>query len=116
MSEWQTSTLEDMCDLIVDCPHFTPEWTTKGFLVIRNQNIRNGRLDLSDKSFTHKEDFHRRIARARPQGGDIIFTREAPMGEVCIIPEDLECCLGQRQVLLRPKSDISGKYSSSQVS
>jgi len=110
MSDFQTSTLEDMCELVIDCPHFTPEWTTKGFLVIRNQNIRNGRLDLSDKSFTHKEDFERRITRAKPQEGDIIFTREAPMGEVCIIPEGLECCVGQRQVLLRPKADIDGKY------
>lgn len=110
MSEFQISSLEDMCELIVDCPHFTPEWTTEGFLVIRNQNIRNGRLDLSDKSFTHKEDFERRIARAKPQAGDIIFTREAPMGEVCIIPEGLECCVGQRQVLLRPQADIYGEY------
>ena len=31
-----------------------------------------------------------------------MITREAPMGEVCMIPEGLECCLGQRQVLLRP--------------
>lgn len=99
-----------MCELVVDCPHFTPKWTTEGFVVIRNQNIRNGRLDLSNTSFTYKEDFERRITRAKPQEGDIIFTREAPMGEVCAIPEGLECCLGQRQVLLRPKVDIDGKY------
>lgn len=110
MSDFQTSTLEDMCELVVDCPHFTPKWTTEGFVVIRNQNIRNGRLDLSNTSFTYKEDFERRITRAKPQEGDIIFTREAPMGEVCAIPEGLECCLGQRQVLLRPKVDIDGKY------
>ena len=44
-----SDTLEDICELIIDCPHFTPEWTTSGYLVIRNQNIRDGRLDLSDK-------------------------------------------------------------------
>ena len=32
------------------------------------------------------------------------------MGEVCLIPEGLQCCLGQRQVLLRPKKNISGEY------
>ncbi len=32
------------------------------------------------------------------------------MGEVCLIPEGLKCCLGQRQVLLRPKKEISGEY------
>jgi type I restriction enzyme S subunit len=32
------------------------------------------------------------------------------MGEVCIVPEGLECCIGQRQVLLRPKNEIDGRY------
>jgi type I restriction enzyme S subunit len=99
-----------MCEFVIDCPHFTPEWTTSGFIVIRNQNIRDGRLDLTDPSFTHKEDFNRRNRRAKPKAGDIIFTREAPMGEVCIVPAGLECCIGQRQVLLRPRSDVDSRY------
>ena len=105
-----TNSLEEMCELIVDCPHFTPEWTDHGYLVIRNQNIRNGRLDLSNRSYTHKHDYDRRIKRAKPQPGDIVFTREAPMGEVCLLPADLECCVGQRQVLLRPRHDVDGSY------
>lgn len=107
---YPTSTLKDMCQLIVDCPHSTPEWTQSGYIVVRNQNIKNGRLDLSNPSYTCKEDFVRRNRRAKPQGGDIIFTREAPMGEVCIVPHGLECCIGQRQVLLRPQKGIDGKY------
>lgn len=105
-----TATLEEMCELIIDCPHFTPEWTDSGFIVIRNQNIRDGRLDLSETSFTNKQDFERRIKRAKPRAGDIIFTREAPMGEVCMVPEGLECCVGQRQVLLRPAAGVDGRY------
>ena len=110
INDASTTSLEEMCELIVDCPHFTPEWTDQGYRVIRNQNIRNGRLNLSNPSFTHKADFERRIKRARPQPGDIIFTREAPMGEVCMLPEDLECCVGQRQVLLRARGDVDGTY------
>jgi type I restriction enzyme S subunit len=105
-----TTSLKDMCELVVDCPHFTPDWTASGYIVIRNQNIRNGRLDLSDASYTHRQDFDRRNRRAKPRSGDIIFTREAPMGEVCIVPAGLECCIGQRQVLLRPKREVDGKY------
>lgn len=103
-------TLESMCELVVDCPHSTPKWTDEGFLVLRNQNIRNGVLDLSSPSFTNQEDYEGRIRRAVPQAGDIVFTREAPMGEVCMIPEGLQCCLGQRQVLLRPKKSVNGEY------
>ena len=110
MNEVSTSKLNDMCELIVDCPHFTPDWIQNGFIVIRNQNIRDGRLDLTDPSYTHREDFERRIKRAKPRADDIIFTREAPMGEVCMIPHNLECCIGQRQVLLRPKRDVNARY------
>ncbi|GAA3931985.1 restriction endonuclease subunit S [Litoribacillus peritrichatus] len=105
-----TDTLESMCELVIDCPHFTPKWTDSGYIVLRNQNIKNGVLDLSSPSFTNKEDFKRRNKRATPKAGDIVFTREAPMGEVCMIPDGLECCLGQRQVLLRPKNDVCGQY------
>ncbi|SHO56561.1 restriction endonuclease subunit S [Vibrio quintilis] len=105
-----TSTLDEMCELIVDCPHFTPKWTDAGVVVLRNQNIRNGELDLSSPSFTDEAGYQSRIKRAVPKAGDIVITREAPMGEVCIIPENLKCCLGQRQVLLRPKSDVSSEY------
>lgn len=105
-----TTRLEDMCEQVIDCPHFTPDWTDSGHIVLRNQNIKDGRLDLSAPSFTHKEDFDRRNRRAKPRAGDIVFTREAPMGEVCQIPEGLECCLGQRQVLLRPGHDVSSRY------
>ena len=104
------NSLEEMCELVVDCPHSTPKWTESGYYVLRNQNIRNGVLDLSNPSFTDKAGYESRIKRATPKVGDIVFTREAPMGEVCQIPENLICCLGQRQVLLRPKDTIDGDY------
>lgn len=103
--------LDSICSLIVDCPHSTPVWTESGYIVLRNQNIKNGRLDLSSPSFTDQAHFIARNRRAKPAAGDIVITREAPMGEVCMIPEGLECCLGQRQVLLRPDTTrVNGRY------
>lgn len=32
------------------------------------------------------------------------------MGEVCLIPSGLKCCLGQRMVLLRPGPDVDARY------
>lgn len=108
---FEVASLESLCELIVDCPHSTPpKWTDEGIIVLRNQNIRNGILDLSSPSFTNEDDYSKRIKRAIPQAGDIVFTREAPMGEVCMIPDGLKCCLGQRQVLLRPKPSINSEY------
>ena len=111
-SEFTTSALDDLCSLIVDCPHSTPEWTEDGITVLRSKNIRNGRLNLeAQKSFTNEEGYLKRVGKAIPQGGDLVITREAPMGEVCILPSGLKCCLGQRMVLLRPnRSCIDNRY------
>ena len=86
--------LSDLCEAIVDCPHSTPTWTPDGVVVLRSKNIRNGCLDLSQPSYTSETDYARRIKRATPRGGDLVITREAPMGEVCMIPAGLRCCLG----------------------
>jgi type I restriction enzyme, S subunit len=37
-----------------------------------------------------------------PQADDLILAREAPIGNVAIIPANLKVCLGQRTVLIRP--------------
>lgn len=105
MSSRQKATLDSICSLIADCPHSTPVWTDSGFLVIRNQNIKGGKLDLSERSYTDLEHYLIRVRRAKPQTGDLIMTREAPMGDVCMVPDGLECCVGQRQVLLRPNPE-----------
>lgn len=103
--------LDEITELIVDCPHSTPKWTDEGTIVLRNQNIRNGRLNLEKPSFTNEEGYQSRIKRAVPKENDIVLTREAPMGEVCIVPSNLKCCLGQRMVLIRPQEQIvDSKY------
>lgn len=103
-------TIKELCDLVVDCPHSTPTWTAQGKIVIRNNNIKNGKIDFTSPSFTDDEHFAQRIKRAVPKAGDIVITREAPMGEVGMIPKDVECCLGQRMVLLRANDRICDKY------
>ena len=103
-------TIKELCSVVVDCPHSTPTWTVEGKIVVRSNNIKNGRIDFSSPSYTDDEHFQQRIKRATPQGGDIIITREAPMGEVGMIPEGIVCCLGQRMVLLRANPEICDNY------
>lgn len=94
--------LEDLCEAIVDCPHSTPRWTSEGIPVIRNFNLENTILSLDNPSYVDEKDYLDRIKRAEPREGDLIFSREAPMGKVGLVPAGLKCCLGQRLVLLRP--------------
>ncbi|MFZ2843630.1 restriction endonuclease subunit S [Psychrobacter sp.] len=105
-SNWEEMCLDEVTELIIDCPHSTPKWMDEGVVVLRSNNIKNGRLDLSSPSFTNEEGYQARVKRAIPESGDLVLTREAPMGEVCQIPEGLRCCLGQRMVLLRVKKEI----------
>jgi len=100
-NKWPEFRLDEITTLIIDCPHSTPEWTDSGVIVLRSNNIRNGALDLANPSFTTEEGYLDRIKRAIPAENDLVLTREAPMGEVCIIPKGLKCCLGQRMVLIR---------------
>ncbi len=105
-NDWKEMRLDEVTELIIDCPHSTPKWMDEGVVVLRSNNIKNGRLDLSSPSFTNEEGYQARVKRAIPESGDLVLTREAPMGEVCQIPKGLRCCLGQRMVLLRVKKEI----------
>ena len=110
-SDILTAPLEELCEAVFDCPHSTPAWTDQGVVVLRSSNIRNGRLDLSSPSFTDEFHYEERSKRARIKAGDLVITREAPMGEVCLIPDNLRCCLGQRMVMLRPdQNQCHGQY------
>ncbi len=99
--------LGDLCSDVVDCPHSTPEWKNEGIRVIRNFNIVNGSLDFSNGFFVDEETFEKRTQRACPEFEDLVISREAPMGAVCMIPKNLKCCLGQRLVLLKINKDVA---------
>ncbi len=110
LEDWKTYKLDEICDLIVDCPHSTPKWRDYGTTVLRSNNIRNGKLNFDKQSYTDEDHYRQRIKRAIPQGGDLVITREAPMGEVCMLPQGLKCCLGQRMVLIRPSVKVNNIY------
>lgn len=103
--EVEMVTLEDVCQ-IVDCPHTSPKWKESGVPVIRNYNLVNGLIDTSNLSYVDEAEYLTRIKRIEPQEDDILFSREAPIGNVGIIPANFKCCQGQRVVLLRPDQDI----------
>ena len=71
-------------------------------MVVRTSNVRNGQLVRDDMKFTTKVGFDEWTKRAVPLVGDILFTREAPAGESCMVPKNTKVCMGQRMVLLRP--------------
>jgi type I restriction enzyme S subunit len=94
--------LRDVCELIVDCEHKTAPTQQTGYPSIRTPNIGRGYFILDGVNRVSEETYHLWTQRAVPQPGDLVMAREAPVGNVAIIPEGLRPCLGQRTLLIRP--------------
>ena len=95
-------TLLNICELIIDCEHKTAPTQETGYPSIRTPNIGRGRLILEGVNRVSEETYREWSKRAIPQAEDLILAREAPVGNVAIIPKNLKICLGQRTVLIRP--------------
>ena len=102
----EAQSIENLCQ-IIDCEHKTaPYIDSSPYLLVRTNNIRDGQLVFDEMRFTTKEAFYEWTQRAIPVHGDVLFTREAPAGETCLVPEHLYICMGQRMVLLRPNRNL----------
>lgn len=99
---WEWATLFDAALLVIDCYNKTPPYVASGIPLIRTTNVRNGRIDVPGAKRVSEKTYKTWSARCVPQPGDLIFTREAPVGEVGIIPKEETVCLGQRTMLIRP--------------
>ncbi|XTP38085.1 restriction endonuclease subunit S (plasmid) [Mycobacterium sp. TJFP1] len=103
---WKISSIAEVCSLIVDCPHSTPKFLESGVFVARTTNIRHGIFMSNSASYVSEAEYIERISRAKPSTGDLILTREAPVGEAFIVPQGMQICLGQRVMLLRPRAGV----------
>ena len=70
----------------------------------------DGQLLLADTRYVDQPTYEFWSRRCSPEPGDVLFTREAPMGEAGIIPPGVKVCLGQRTMLMRPSPAISSSF------
>lgn len=94
--------LNSLCELIVDCEHKTAPTQDTGYPSIRTPNIGRGHFILEGVNRVSEETYGLWTRRAVPQPGDLIMAREAPVGNVALVPPGLRPCLGQRTLLIRP--------------
>lgn len=114
--EWAISNLQKSCSEIIDCPHSTPDFQDYGVLVARTSNIKGGVFEAANASKVSEKEYLHRIARLEPKAGDLILTREAPVGEAFVIPTGMKICLGQRVMLLRPdRNKMLGEFLLAQI-
>lgn len=100
--EWCWSTAEQVCEVIVDCPHSTPKFVPSGVLCLDTNSVKQGQIVAERSRYVDESTYAERVARLVPQPGDVVFTREGTVGESVVIPVGVRCCLGQRVMLFRP--------------
>lgn len=102
-SEWPTVEIDQVCTLIVDCVNKTAPVVDSPtpYRMIRTTNIRHGRIDLSSCRFVDEATYTKWTRRALLHYGDVLLTREAPIGEVGFVDQPQGLFLGQRVMQYR---------------
>jgi type I restriction enzyme S subunit len=107
-SDWQERSISELCSFIVDCVNKTApkvEYKTP-YKMLRTTNIRHGLVNLQDCQYVEKDIFEKWTRRASVLKGDVILTREAPLGEVGRVGADDTVFLGQRLMQYRANENI----------
>lgn len=104
---WTQISITNICQEIVDCINKTAPQSdvVTPYKMIRTSNVKTGKISLDSMKYVDKITYEKWIRRSVPQRGDLILTREAPMGEVGIIDFDDRIFLGQR--LMQYRCDTS---------
>lgn len=107
---WAMKPISELCELAIDCVNKTApvvEGPTP-YKMIRTTNVKGGFIDIEHVRYVTEETFEKWTRRSRPKYGDVVLTREAPVGEVgrCTFDESQNIFLGQRLFLYRPDSKL----------
>lgn len=94
--------LKDCCSLI-DYRGKTPKKSDQGYVLITAKNVKDNGFSFEPREYIPKDSYEARMVRGIPVSGDVLFTTEAPLGNVCRIPEMNDLfSVGQRIVVVRP--------------
>ena len=102
-ADWPLLRIEDACESVMDCVNKTApkvEAPTP-FKMIRTTNVRHGQVNLDSVNYVTEDVYQVWTRRQVPRRGDVILTREAPMGEVGMLLSEENVFLGQRLVSYR---------------
>jgi type I restriction enzyme, S subunit len=100
---WVWKRLENVSVGVYDCPHSTPMLTEAGPYVVRTQDILSGVFRADSAAHVSPETYLERTVRAVPRQGDLLYSREGTyFGIAAEVPPNVQLCLGQRMVLIRP--------------
>lgn len=96
---WEEAPLVDVFNFI-DYRGATPTKINDGVPLVTAKNVKYGYIDYTIKEYISREEYETRKNRGVSRKGDILFTTEAPLGNVAIADLD-EFSAGQRLITLQ---------------
>lgn len=104
MSDWKKFSLGDVCRFI-DYRGKTPPKVKSGVPLVTAKIIKNGFIQ-EPQEFIAEEFYSEWMRRGIPKKGDIVFTTEAPLGEVAQIKTDKKLAFAQRVIILESNNEL----------
>ncbi|WP_440892858.1 restriction endonuclease subunit S [Aeromonas dhakensis] len=103
---WIVAGFKKYIEPIVDYRGKTPTKTESGVFLVTARNIKNGSIDyILSEEFISEDDYEEVMRRGKPKLGDVLFTTEAPLGEVAQVDNE-SIALAQRIIKFRGLRDI----------
>jgi type I restriction enzyme, S subunit len=106
---WSIQSFENLF-LFVDYRGKTPPKTANGIPLVTAKNIRMGYLNREPREYLSEKTFKAWMTRGFPQIGDLLFTTEAPLANVCLNDITEPFALAQRTICFQPYGEIDTKY------
>lgn len=109
--DWIKRPLLSNIEKILDYRGRTPKklglsWSSTGYLALSALNVKNGYIDFkADANYGDQELYDRWMGDNHLHKGQVVFTTEAPMGNVAQIPNDDLYILSQRTIAFEVKRD-----------
>ncbi|AWB71196.1 restriction endonuclease subunit S [Vibrio cholerae] len=113
---WKSVPLSSCIDEVIDFRGKTPkkigmEWGNGSIRALSANNVKQGYIDFKRECYLASEELYDAwMTKGDCSKGDIVFTMEAPLGNVALIPDDNKYILSQRVILLKPNESVLSEY------
>ena len=108
-SHWAFQSFENVF-LFIDYRGNTPPKTADGVPLITAKNIRMGHLDREPREFVSEATFVKWMTRGFPNVGDLFFTTEAPLGNICQNDIEEPFAIAQRVICFQPYGAANTRF------
>lgn len=108
-SGWAVQSFENLF-LFIDYRGNTPPKIDDGIPLITAKNIRMGHLNREPREYISKATFKTWMKRGFPEIGDLFFTTEAPLANICLNDINEPFALAQRAICFQPYAKINTKF------